>query len=61
MAYVQKLINELRKDSSDTAELGKVSQLLNTWLMAYKAHMDANDFKKLREELDEFKEKMAER
>jgi len=61
MAYVQKLINELRKDSSDTVELGKVSQLLNTWLMAYKAHMDANDFKKLRAELDEFKEKMAER
>ncbi len=61
MAYVQKLINEIRKDSSDTAELGKVSQLLNTWLMAYKAHMDANDFKKLRAELDEFKEKMAER
>jgi tetrahydromethanopterin S-methyltransferase subunit G len=29
--------------------------------MVYKAHMDANDFKKLREELDEFKEKMAER
>jgi len=61
MAYVQTLINQLRKDDADVSELGKVSQLLNTWIMAYKAHMEANDFKKLREELDAFKEKMEER
>lgn len=60
MAYVQTIINQLRKDDSDIPEIGKVSQLLNTWIMAYKAQMETNDFKKLREELDGWKEKMEE-
>ena len=57
MAYVQTIINQLRKDDSDIPEIGKVPQLLNTWIMAYKAQMETNDFKKLRAELDDWKAK----
>jgi hypothetical protein len=60
MAYVQTIINQLRKDDADIPEIGKISQLLNTWIMAYKAQMETNDYKKLREELDSWKEKMEE-
>lgn len=61
MSYVQNLINRLRKEDADLAELGKVSQLLNNWIMAYKVQCETDDYKKLREELDALKEKLDEK
>lgn len=61
MAYVQRLVNRLRENNQEIEQLGKITNLLNTWIAAHKDHVETEELRKLRAELDEFKEKMAER
>jgi hypothetical protein len=61
MSYVQTLINRLREENKEVSELSKITNLLNTWIMAYKTQMETDDYKKLREELDALKEKLDEK
>jgi hypothetical protein len=58
MAYVQTLINRLREEDKEISELSKITNLLNTWIMAHKDHMETEEFKRLRAEMDAWKEKM---
>lgn len=59
--YVQTVINRLRREQQELEQVGKITNLLNTWIAAYRCKMDTEDYKKLREELDEFKAKMEAR
>jgi hypothetical protein len=61
MAYIQRLINKLHKDHKEFEELGKITNLLNTWIAAHKDHVETEEVRKLREELDAFKEQMEEK
>jgi hypothetical protein len=56
MAYVQTLINRLREEDKEISELSKITNLLNTWIMAHKDHMETEEFKKLRAEMDAWRD-----
>ena len=58
MAYVQRLVNRLREDDKEIEQLGKITNLLNTWISAHKDHVETEELKKLREEIEEMQEKM---
>ena len=58
MAYVQRLINRLREDNQEIEQLGKITNLLNTWIAAHKDHIETEELKKLRAEIEELQEKM---
>jgi len=59
--YVQTVINRLRREQQELEQIGKITNLLNTWIAAYRCKMETDDYRKLREELDEFKAKMEAR
>lgn len=55
MAYVQRLINRLRENNQEIEQLGKITNLLNTWIAAHKDHIETEDMRKLQAEIDELK------
>ena len=58
MAYVQRLVNRLRENDQEIEQLGKITNLLNTWIAAHKDHVETEEIKKLREEIEEMQERM---
>ncbi len=58
MAYVQRLVNRLRREDKEIEHLGKITYLLNTWTSAFKAHMEFTEVRKLREDIDRLEEQM---
>jgi uncharacterized protein YqgV (UPF0045/DUF77 family) len=60
MAYVQRLINNLRRKGLelDPNYLGKIIYLLNTWTSAFKTHVEYAEMKELREKIEQIEEQM---
>lgn len=58
MAYVQRLVNRLRENDQEIEQLGKITNLLNTWIAAHKDYMETEELKKLRAEIEEMQEKI---
>lgn len=60
MAYVQQLINSVRRKELelDPNYLGKIIYLLNTWTSAFKTHMEFTEMKELREKIEQIEEEM---
>lgn len=58
MAYIQRIINKLHKDHKEFEELGKITNLLNTWIAAHKDYMETEEVKKLRAEIEEMQDRM---
>ena len=58
MAYVQRLVNRLRRENQELEQLGKITYLLNTWITSFKAHMEFTEVKKLREDIERLEEQM---
>jgi hypothetical protein len=40
MAYAQRLVNRLRRDKQEIEQLGKITNLLNTWIAAHKDYVE---------------------
>ena len=53
--YVQKVVNRLRRDDLEIDQIGKITNLLNTFLAAYKTQMEAIELKALKEEVEKMK------
>ena len=53
--YVQKVVNRLRRDDLEIDQIGKITNLLNTFLAAYKIQLEIIEFCKLKEEIQEMK------
>lgn len=60
IAYVQRLVNRLRREDLelDPVYIGKIVYLLNTWLAAYKINLETNELEKLRQEIAEIKSRL---
>jgi len=58
MSYVQRLVNRLRRENQELAQLGKITYLLNTWITSFKAHIEFTEVRKLRDEIDKLQEQM---
>jgi len=58
MVYVQRLVNRLRRENQELAQLGKITYLLNTWITSFKAHIEFTEVRKLRDEIDKLQEQM---
>ena len=58
LAYVQRLINSIRRNGQEMEQLGKITYLLNTWTSAFKTHMEFTEVRKLREDIDRLEEQM---
>lgn len=58
MAYVQRLINKLRREGLEMQELGKITYLLNTWITSFKAHIEFTEMKELKEAVARLEEEM---
>jgi len=60
IAYVQRLVNRLRREDLelDSAYIGKIIYLLNTWIAAYKTQQEAIELKNLKEELSQIKQRL---
>jgi hypothetical protein len=54
MAYVQTMVNNLRRKGleTDSEYIGKIIYLLNTWLSAYKTNLECIEVEKIKERLD---------
>lgn len=63
LGYVQRLINALHKDSLDLEPdyLGKITNLLNVWLAAYKSNLENVEVQQIREEIAELRRQMEAR
>ena len=53
--YVQKVVNRLRRENLELDSIGKITNLLNTFLAAYKVQMEAIELKELKSEIQEMK------
>ena len=60
LAYVQRLINSIRRNGQEMEQLGKITYLLNTWTSAFKAHMEFTEVRKLKEDIERLEEQMKE-
>ena len=58
LAYVQRLINSIRRNGQEMEQLGKITYLLNTWTSAFKAHMEFTEVRKLKEDIERLEEQM---
>lgn len=58
MAYVQRLVNRLREDDKEIEQLGKITNLLNTWISAHKDQVETEDMRRLQDEIDVLKKQM---
>jgi len=56
LAYVQRLINSIRRNGQEMEQLGKITYLLNTWTSAFKAHVEFTEVRKLREDIERLEE-----
>lgn len=63
LGYVQRIINKLHKEDLDLQPdyLGKVTNLLNTWLAAYKSNLETVEVQQIREEIAEIRRQMEAR
>jgi len=63
LGYVQKTINALHKDDLDLQPdyLGKITNLLNVWLAAYRSNLETVEVQQLREEIAEMRRQMEAR
>jgi hypothetical protein len=61
--YVQWMINTLHRKNLalEPDYLGKVSNLLNTWLVAYKSNLETVEVQQLREEIADMRRQMEAR
>lgn len=55
MAYVQRLVNRLRENDQEIEQLGKITNLLNTWIAAHKDQVETEDMRRLQDEIDMLK------
>lgn len=53
--YVQKVVNRLRRENLEIDQIGKITNLLNTFLAAYKTQMEAVELKELKAEIEKMK------
>lgn len=53
LSYVQRLVNNIRREGLelDPNYLGKIIYLLNTWLSAYKSHLENVEVAEIKERL----------
>lgn len=58
--YVQRVINRLRREDLEIEQIGKITNLLNTWLSAYKVKLEATELAELKAELEQVKACLAE-
>ncbi len=58
LAYVQTLINRIRREDKEMEQLGKITYLLNTWISSFKAHVEFTEVRKLREDIDRLQEQV---
>lgn len=58
ISYVQRVINRLRREDLELEQIGKITNLLNTWLSAYKVKMEATELAALKEELEAIKKRL---
>jgi len=58
LAYVQRLINSIRRNGQEMEQLGKITYLLNTWTSAFKAHVEFTEVRKLKEDIERLEEQM---
>ncbi len=58
MAYVQRLVNRIRREDKELEQLGKITYLLNTWITSFKAHIEFTEVRKLREDIDRLQEQV---
>jgi hypothetical protein len=60
LAYVQRLVNRLRRQDleTDPVYIGKIIYMLNTWIQAYKVQMESIELKQLREEIEGIKARL---
>jgi hypothetical protein len=56
--YVQRVVNRLRRENLEVDQIGKITNLLNTFLVAYRVQMDAIELKQLKEDIEEIKFKL---
>ena len=61
--YIQRLVNNIRREGLelDPNYLGKIVYLLNTWLSAYKTHLESVEVQQLREEIEDLKRQIEAR
>ena len=53
--YVQKVVNRLRRENLELDSIGKITNLLNTFLAAYKTQMECVELAALKEEIEKMK------
>lgn len=58
IAYVQKVVNRMRREDIEIDQIGKITNLLNTWIAAYKTQQEAIELQKLKEELAQIKARL---
>jgi hypothetical protein len=58
LAYVQRLINKLRREGLEMEELGRITYLLNTWISSFKAHIEFTELKELKESVARLEEEL---
>lgn len=56
--YVQRVINRLRREDLEIEQIGKITNLLNTWLSAYKVKLEATELAELKAEMEQVKARL---
>ena len=56
--YVQRVINRLRREDLEIEQIGKITNLLNTWIAAYKTQQEHIELEALKLELEAIKARL---
>ena len=56
--YVQRVINRLRREDLEIEQIGTITNLLNTWLSAYKVKLEATELAELKAEMEQVKARL---
>jgi hypothetical protein len=56
--YVQRVVNRLRRENLEIDSIGKITNLLNTFLAAYKTQMELIELKQLKDDIETIKSRM---
>jgi hypothetical protein len=56
--YVQKVVNRLRREDLEIESIGKITNLLNTFLAAYKTQMEAVELAALKTQIEEIRSRL---
>jgi peptidoglycan hydrolase CwlO-like protein len=59
MSHVQTLINRIRRSGKELDEIKSTTNLLNTWIAAYKVNLESSEIDELKEELATLKDQIA--